>query len=182
MPPTERKRVLALTGWHRMGIVAATGWVLVVVGLAALEHHAGRLETGDGFFTCWEPWGSSLPAPAGLRCGLLPTEEVTPSAFESILPGVRYLNVPRFSAVLGGRSFWSASLSQPRSGVRQALSGRSAPSTPCRPARCACRRRSPAPRGAPRRCPPAGCRSGRWASTDLGPACADRPRRSGRRP
>lgn len=76
---------------------------MAVAGLAWLEHNVGRLETRDGFFTCWEPFDASPSAPASLQsCGLLPRLEITPGAFQSILPGTRYLNVPRLSAVLGG--------------------------------------------------------------------------------
>jgi hypothetical protein len=94
---------VVLNGWHRLGIVLATAWALVVIGLAVLEYHVGRYEIGDGFFTCWEPYGSSPSAPAGKHsCGILARLEVTPGAFGSILPGTRYLNTWRFSAILLG--------------------------------------------------------------------------------
>lgn len=92
-----------MSGWHRLGVVIAASWALVVLGLATLEYHVGRHEIGDGFFTCWEPYGSSPSAPVGKHsCGLLPRLEVTPGAFGSILPGTRYLNTWRLSAILLG--------------------------------------------------------------------------------
>lgn len=105
---------MVLNGWKRLGIITAAAWALIVVGLATLEYHAGQYETGDGFFTCWEPFRaptSLSAAPYWNRdCGLFPRTRVVTDLDTlcedipriNIPPHRRYLNIPRFSTILVG--------------------------------------------------------------------------------
>lgn len=116
---TEPRRDVKLNGWHRLGIVIADAWALAVIGLATLEYQAGQGQAGDGFFTCWEPDGS--PTPPATRhwnrdCGLFPGTWAAAdidSLFDDIprvgIPSYRrYLNIPRFSAILLGPGIFIA--------------------------------------------------------------------------
>jgi hypothetical protein len=94
-----------LNGWRRFWIVIAGVWALIIFGLAELEYQAGQGQTGDGFFTCWEPTGS--PTPPATRywnrdCGIFPRAWVATGFFDDLGPGKRYLNVARFSSILLG--------------------------------------------------------------------------------
>lgn len=104
---------MTLNGWHRLEIVIAAAWAFAVIGLASLEHHAGQGQLRDGFFTCWDPGGGSRRPEAlywNRDCGLFPRARVQTELdwlFDDI-PHVgnshdrRYLNIPRFLAILLG--------------------------------------------------------------------------------
>lgn len=97
---------MALNGWHRLLIVMTATWALAVTGLAAVEYQGSQGESGDGFFTCWEPAGGPPATRYWNRdCGLFPRSRIATDLsmlFDDLPPHRRYLNISRFSAILLG--------------------------------------------------------------------------------
>lgn len=102
-----------LNGWQRLSIVIAVAWTMGVISLAVLEYHGSQGEHDDGLFTCAEPVYAldSFGTRSWNRdCGLFPRTRVTTGLallFDDIprtnAPSYpRYLNMPRFLAILLG--------------------------------------------------------------------------------